>query len=494
MNSYLELEGVFKKLGLLGRVSGLLSWDTETMMPLGASNIRGEEMAVMSTTLHEIITAPETKKLINLAEKEESSLNEWQKSNLRIIRNEWRHNNCLSEELVKKYSIATLKCQTAWKDAVKNNDIRKFEPYQQEVVDISRAIAEEKAKSFDLSPYDAMLNQYDEGRRSEQIDDIFNKLKAFLPDLIKKIQKKQETRIIKYPKGPFLIEKQEMLGRKFMEAIGFDFNHGRLDVSAHPFTGGAKGDVRITTRYNDKEFFSSLMEALHETGHGMYEQQLPEEWKYQLVGQAQGMTIHESQSLLIENQVAHSREFLKFALPIIKGVFGGSGNEWDIENIYNINNHVRSSLIRVNADEATYPIHIIIRYEIEKDLIGRKIQVKDIPDIWQSMTKDMLGIDVPDCKSGYIQDLHWPDGDFGYFPTYTLGAIAAAQFFYKAKSDKPEILPEIAKGNFSPLSTWLKDNIHSHGSKYTADELIKKTTGNHLDVDIFRMHLEGRYL
>lgn len=279
-----------------------------------------------------------------------------------------------------------------------------------------------------------------------------------------------------------------------MKALGFDFDHGRLDESHHPFCGGTYDDVRLTTRYDDGDFTSALMGILHETGHAMYDQGLPKEWRGQPVGSDRGMSVHESQSLLIEMQACRSSEFLEYAAPLLRKTFGGSGEAWSVENLTRLYTKVDKGFIRVDADEVTYPAHVILRFNLERAAIAGDLQMADLPGAWNEGLKDILGITPPTDREGCLQDIHWYDGAWGYFPTYTLGAMTAAQLFAKAKSDVPEILPSIAKGDFAPLMGWLRVHVHAKGCSLSTQELITEATGEPLNAQYFKAHLKARYL
>ncbi|MBL8706893.1 MAG: carboxypeptidase M32, partial [Rhodospirillales bacterium] len=294
--------------------------------------------------------------------------------------------------------------------------------------------------------------------------------------------------------GPFPADKQRALGRRLMESIGFDFAHGRLDESAHPFTGGIPDDVRITTRYDEEDFTRGLMGVLHETGHALYERGLPARWRLQPVGDARGMALHESQSLLMEMQACRSRAFVTFAAPLMRAAFEGIGPAWDAENVYRIYTRVEPGFIRVDADEVTYPAHVILRYRLEKAMIAGELDLADLPGAWNEGMKSLLGIVPPDDRLGCLQDIHWPDGAWGYFPTYTLGAMAAAQLFAAAKQAVPGLVEDIARGDFQPLMAWLVQNVHGQGSRGTTDEILAAATGAPLGDAAFRAHLQARYI
>jgi carboxypeptidase Taq len=278
-----------------------------------------------------------------------------------------------------------------------------------------------------------------------------------------------------------------------MGVLGYDFERGRLDVSTHPFCGGGDNDVRITTRYDEADFTRALMGVLHETGHALYEQGRPQAWMNQPVGQARGMSLHESQSLLMEMQACRSREFIAFAAPQMRDAFGGSGPAWEAEALWRHYTRVERGFIRVDADEVTYPAHVILRYRLEKAMIADELPLADLPAAWNDGMQALLGVVPPDDRLGCLQDIHWPSGGWGYFPTYTLGAMTAAQIFDAANRAEPEILPAIGRGDFAPLVGWLRANIHGQGSRWETNELLTRATGRPLDAAVFKAHLRRRY-
>jgi carboxypeptidase Taq len=279
-----------------------------------------------------------------------------------------------------------------------------------------------------------------------------------------------------------------------MKRVGFDFDHGRLDISLHPFCGGTPDDVRITTRYDEADFRGALMGVLHETGHALYERGLPIEWRRQPVGDARGMAMHESQSLLMEMQACRSREFTAFLAPLLRETFGGTGPVWEADNLYRLGTQVRRSLIRVDADEVTYPAHVILRYRLERAMIAGDLALADLPAAWNDGMKELLGIVPPDDRQGCLQDIHWYDGAWGYFPTYTMGAMIAAQLFDAAKRANPGLLEELGAGDFARLLGWLRAHVHGKGSSRTTTEIVAEATGHPLDAAVFEAHLRRRYL
>jgi carboxypeptidase Taq len=279
-----------------------------------------------------------------------------------------------------------------------------------------------------------------------------------------------------------------------MARIGFDFAHGRLDVSAHPFCGGTPDDVRITTRYNEDDFGKALMAVLHETGHALYQRGLPAQWRRQPVGRARGMAAHESQSLFLEMQVCRSRAFLSYAAPILREAFDGEGPGWEAEPLYRRQIRVHRGLIRVDADEVTYPAHVILRYRLERAMLAGDLSPADLPGAWAEAMRELLGVEPETDREGCLQDIHWYDGNWGYFPTYTLGALIAAQLFEAARRDMADVPQAIAAGEFAPLLGWLRARVHSKGSLLSTEKLVEHATGQPLGTASFERHLRDRYL
>ena len=494
MKSYLKLCEKFETTSNIYKAMSILGWDNSVMMPKGSAEDRARQQATLGAIAHSMIVSKEVRELLDAAQSETRDMDEWQKANLKLMRNEWIHNNAVPSSLLTEMTMASSECEMRWRTAKADNDFKTFATFLKKVLKLSREIADLKAAALGLSRYDALLDQYDEGRRSADIDKIFADLKIFLPGFIEQVMSKQakQKQPVK-PSGHYPIEKQKEISIELMKIIGFDFDKGRLDVSSHPFSGGTPDDVRITTRYNEADYTDSLMSIFHETGHAMYSFGQPLKYRSQPVGNSLGMSIHESQSLLLEMQVCRSKDFLSFLETYTKKYFGDS-YENSAENLYAYYNHVEPSLIRVGADEVTYPLHVILRYDIEKKLVEGEMEVDDIPGEWNKKMKEYLGITPPTDREGCMQDIHWSDGSFGYFPTYTLGAMTAAQFYAQAKKDYPNIPAEISQGKFSTLMHWLRDNVHSKGCLYTADELTKNITGQHLNTEIFKDYLKNKYM
>lgn len=494
MDAYLELENIFRRIGALGDAEGILHWDMSVIMPTGGAGARSEQLAALKLTTHEMITSPRVAELLEAAESDPPT-DTWQAANLREMRRNWGHATAIDSGLVEALSKASSRCEMIWRDARPASDFEAVSGALQEVLALVREKAVSKADALEVTPYEALLDQYEPGIRVADIDRLFDDLADFLPGFLHAVTEAQsDIENIDDLEGPFDIESQRLLGVKLMSHVGFDFEHGRLDVSLHPFCGGVPDDVRITTRYTEDDFAHSLMGVLHETGHAMYERGLPEDWRFQPVGQARGMAMHESQSLLIEMQVCRGREFLTFAAPHMRAAFGADGPAWHQDNLYRLYTRIQPGFIRVDADEVTYPAHIILRYRLERALIGGDLSVADLPAAWNDGMDDLLGLTPRNDRDGCLQDIHWYDGAFGYFPTYTMGALAAAQIYAAANAQEPGIKPSISRGDFSSLMRWLRANIHGKASIAGTDDILQEATGAPLGTSAFKAHLQSRFL
>ena len=494
MHAYLELEKIFHRIGALGEAERVLQWDRSVIMPSGGADARAEQLAALKLTTHEMLTSGRVSDLLDSAETDTPSDN-WQAANLAEMRRRWRHATAVDAVLVAALSKASSKCEMLWRDARRSDDFAIVSHALNGVLQLVCEKAEAKATAFGVLPYEALIDQYEPGVRVFDIDRLFDDLDNFSQEFLLNVMELQlRSDGPNVLVGPFEIEAQRCLASELMENIGFEFDHGRLDVSLHPFCGGVPDDVRITTRYSEEDFAQSLMGVLHETGHAIYERGLPKDWRFQPVGQARGMAIHESQSLLIEMQVCRGKEFLSFAAPLIRQAFGADGPAWQPENIYRLYTRVKPDFIRVDADEVTYPVHIILRYRLERALIDGTLRIEDLPLAWNDTMQELLGLKPSSDQTGCLQDIHWYSGAFGYFPTYTMGALAAAQLFEAACRQEVEIRPALASGNFAPLINWLKLNVHGQASVASTDTILEKATGAPLGTSAFKAHLQSRYL
>ncbi len=493
-SAYTQLEARFSKIALLGEAIGMLSWDQSVLMPKGGAAARGDQIAALSVIRHDMLTDTALSNLLDEAA-EDNGLDSWQAANLREMRRKWVHAAAVPADLVEAISKASNACETVWRSARRDSDFASVVPAFAEVLTLTQRMGEAKAAAFGCSLYDALLDAYEPGGRSAEIDPIFDSYARFLPDFLEDVLTRQTARPApRFPDGPFPIAAQRTLARRLAETVGLDFESARLDESLHPFTGGIPEDSRITTRYDESDFTQALMGVLHETGHAMYERARPAAWRRQPAGEARGMTIHESQSLLVEMQVCRSRGFLGWAAPIMRDAFRGEGEAWQAENLYRLAIQVSRGFIRVDADEVTYPAHVILRYRLEKAMLAGDLPISDLPTAWNAGMRDLLGTAPPDDRLGCLQDIHWYDGAWGYFPTYTLGAMAAAQIYAAATAAVPAIPDAIAAGNFAPLMAWLAENVHGKGSLLSTAALIKTATGKPLDDTAFKAHLRTRYL
>ena len=494
-----KLDELGKRLEAIEHAQSMLGVDEAVMMPTGGGEKRAESMSILAGMYHEMATAPEIADWLQAASEE--PLDEMQQAAIREQQRTYTNMTCLSADFVRRQVVARMRSEQLWRELRAKDDWAGFLPAFENVVEITREEAGLRAEALGLAPYDAMMEQYDPGNRAADITPVFDRLKIFLKDFIPRALDHQENKRaarggLKPLNAPFPIDKQKALGVAVMEALGFDFEHGRLDVSHHPFCGGVPADVRMTTRYTTTEFLSSLMGIIHETGHGLYEQGLPREWSHFAVGKARGMAIHESQSLFAEKQIGRSAEFWEWAMPLVREHLGPESIAgWEIDDLLLHVHEVKTGLIRVDADETTYPLHVILRYEIEKGLVEGTIRPRDVPEEWNARMQAYLGLDTRDTYSdGPMQDVHWPSGAFGYFPSYTLGAMIAAQLWAALEKDHPGARDDMRNGRFVEINGWRRNRIWSQASRYSTPELLVKATGEKLDGRYFEEHLTRRYL
>lgn len=492
--SYQQLHQHFLKISHFNHLSAICDWDQAAMMPAGGNDARSAAMAELSVLIHQQTTAPQLAEWIAAAETEVLTLDE--KVSLAALKRRWRQANLLPEQLVSAQSLANSACEHAWREQRKNNDWTTFKPNLAKVVELAREEARVRAADSCLSRYDAMLELYEPDMNCAKLDALFGEVKTWLPEFIQRADENQANKNLLTPTGPFPVAQQKELGLAVMGLLGFDFERGRLDVSSHPFCGGVPSDVRITTRYDESDFMKALLGVIHETGHARYEQNLPRAWAGLPVGEARSTGIHESQSLFFEMQLARSPEFTRLIAPLAQTLLNRDQDPaFTVDNLYAFNTRIKRGYIRVDADELTYPAHVILRYEIERALIEGEIEVDDIPSLWNEKMRAYLGLSTEgNYRDGCMQDIHWPLGLFGYFPSYTLGAMYAAQEFSAASSAIDQLQSKIAAGDLSDLFHWLNDNIWSKGSLLSTEELMVAATGEPLNARYFKAHLERRYL
>ncbi|OUW06238.1 MAG: hypothetical protein CBD16_00345 [Betaproteobacteria bacterium TMED156] len=492
-NNYIKLCNIQKKLYRLSHARSFLNWDRSTMMSSNGNKARSESLAEITSFMHELLSKKNIKKLI--LNSEEEDLNHIELANLREIKRSWLRKSVLPKKLIIKSQISKSNCEFEWRVQRKNNDWKGFLKNFKEVVKYSQEEAKILSDALNISAYDALMDRYDPGLKTSEVDKLFDQIKKWLPTLISKASQRQNRQKPITLGHSFNRVKQKKLCLDVIKLLGFNFEKGRLDESLHPFCAGVREDIRITTRFNKGTFLNSLFAAIHETGHAQYEQNLPTTLFDQPVSNSRSMSIHESQSLFFEKQIGCNPNFVRRISPLIKKYFGDKP-ELNHANIFSLVNSVKPSFIRVDADEVTYPAHIILRYEIEKDLINCNVKAEEVPSMWNEKMADYLGLNTSgNYSDGVLQDIHWPGGQFGYFPCYTLGAIYAAQWFYFAKQEIRNIEQVILNGNLTSIFDWLNTNIWSHGSILSTKSLTKKACkGKLLNVKYFKNHLENRYL
>ncbi len=491
-NSYLALKRRFARIAALGEAASILHWDAATMMPSGAAASRGEQLAILAGLGHGLLTAPEVAEELAAAE---AGNDPWDAANLALMRRAHGRASALPVALVEAVCRANSACEATWRRARPASDFAGVRPLLTEVVHLQRETAACLAGATGLGPYDALMDGYGRGIIAADVEPIFADYEHFLRDALPRAEELQAHRPVPVqPGGPFPVDAQRALCRQLSERIGLDYDHARLDESAHPFSGGTSQDARITTRYEADGFASALLGVLHETGHALYERGLPESWARQPVGESAGMAAHESQSLIIEMQASRSDPFLGWLGPELHARFGGDPAAYAPANLAGLWRQVERGLIRVNADELTYPAHVILRFRLERALIGGALDVADLPAAWSAGMRDLLGITPPDDARGCLQDIHWYDGAFGYFPSYTLGAMAAAQLMTAARATLPGLDEAMGRGDLSPLVGWLRAAVHARASLLGFRDLVTAATGRPLDPAAFTDHLRRRYL
>ena len=492
-NAYPKLLIHFQKIAQLDHAITFLQWDQLVMMPPGGNDSRAQAIAELASMRHEMLISSEIGELIEMADYQ--ATDEQQKRSVLEMNRAYQQASCLPASLVKAQSYAGSKCEHGWRTQRKDNDWQGFLTNFEEVVKLAREEAQLRQaadpKRF-TTPYDAMLDLHCTGDSSEFIADVFTGLKKELPELMQQVLQKQQQAIS--PVGSYPVEQQKIISHKLMEYLGFDFEAGRLDVSLHPFSTGGRGDQRITTRFKDDDFIDALMGTAHETGHASYEAGLPEKWDNLPVGEARNMCLHESQSLFFEKQIFLSKPFLTFFTDEIHNGLVDS-RKYSAEEIWRSAIRVQPSYIRVDADEVSYPLHVILRFEIESQLINGTIVPGDIPELWDLKMQEYLGLSTREnYRDGCLQDIHWTDGSFGYFPSYTLGALNAAQLSKTMRQVYPDWQDRFARGDVGFIREWLRENIWEKGSTMDSQDLIREATGEMTNPKYFLEHIKARYL
>lgn len=490
MTAYQQLLAYVKETAVLGSCAGVLGWDERTYMPRHGSAHRAEQMALLARLCHERTTQPQVGDW--LAAVASTMLSPAQAANVRELRRAYDRAVKLPADLVEELARVTTQAQQFWAEARAENNFAKFLPWLERIVQLK--LREAQAVGYSEHAYDALLDEYEPGATTASIRALFAALAQDLAPLVTAIFQSGRRPDRSLLHREFPVTAQQAFGRATAECVGFDFQAGRLDVTTHPFCSGiGPGDCRITTRYNPNFFNESFFGILHEAGHGIYEQNLPREHFGTPLGAAASLGIHESQSRLWENQVGRSRAFWEHFFPKAQATFPAALQDVALDDFYFAINDVQASFIRVEADEATYNLHIILRFELEQALLTGDLAPKDVPGAWNERFRKLFQLSPPDDAHGCLQDIHWSFGGLGYFATYTLGNLYAAQFMNQANADLGDLRTDFRRGEFGRLKSWLNDKIHQHGQLYRANDLCERITGTSLSHQPFIEYLRDKF-
>jgi len=488
-----QLETLRTRLGELADIRAaiaLLEWDQETYMPPKGSTARGKQVATLSAIAHRFFTAPELGDLLNELASAELGADDAALVSEALY--DYKRATCLPESLVQEFAQEQSRAYHAWVKARQESSFNLFQPHLEKLLDMLKQKAD--LWGYEDSPYDALLENFERGMTAAKLRPLFSKLADEQSALVKRIGAAPRQPDLSWVGQEWNEQAQWDFTLRILADMGFDADAGRQDRSVHPFTTSFDvQDVRVTTRLDPRDPFSVISGSMHEGGHALFEQGFLEKDRRTLLAESPSLGIHESQSRLWENQIGRSLPFWRHYAPLLQRQFPGQLDAITAEQIYAAVNHVRPSLIRVEADECTYNLHIIVRFEIEVDLIEGRIGVGDVPEIWNEKMKTYLGIDVPDDARGCLQDIHWSHGAMGYFPTYALGNLYAAQLFDAAEKQIPDLWAEVESGNFSALLAWLRKNVHQHGRRKTAEEIVRDATGTEPDAGPYLRYLEKKY-
>jgi len=494
---YTDLCKLMHAKGTLGSVAALVGWDQETYMPAGGAHARAEQSSLLARLMHGQATDPKVGELLAQCQAD-GDLNDAQSehaANIREMRRDYDKATKLPSDLVANLAKAQSQAQDIWKVARTNNDFPSFIPALTTVMDLTKEKASCLMSDEHNELYDALLGEYEPGATADEIEAVFTPLRDRLSTFIAELKANGTPPKVDFLHREIAVEKQHAFGKAVTKALGFDYSNGRLDTTTHPFCSGfAAGDTRMTTRYSPNNFPDAIGSTMHECGHGLYEQGLPK--ASGLFGtpltEAISLGIHESQSRMWENMVGRSKAFWTWALPLANKHFDGAFKDIDLDTFTKAMNTATPSFIRVESDESTYNLHVMLRFELERAMIRGDLAIKDLPEAWNTKFKDFLGLDVESDATGCLQDVHWSFGLVGYFPTYTLGNLHAAQMWETINEQIPDLDTQIAAGEFGALLTWTRENIHQHGRRYTASETIERATGKPLGADPLMRHLESR--
>ena len=485
----------FATAGKLSAAQMMLNWDAQTNMPPGGAWARGEQMSALTEVSAELIGGESVGAELSEAEEMAARLEPDEQADLKEMRRTWVHAAAVPKEVQAAKAKMSQELQAIWTRAKPENDFKAFAGPFDELLKLQRDIAAAKAEALGTSRYGALMDEYDPGVGEALVDPIFADLAQALPPLIQEVLERQARwpDPIPYPRSS--VERQAALSHRLAIAVGHNPDEFRIDSAPHPFSvPHSPGDVRFTTRYDEDDVRYSIMATLHEAGHAMYEANLPRAFAFRPGGMARGMSVHESQSLSLEMMAGRSREFLSWLAPLMAEVLGGDPTPYSAANVLNSARRLDDDYIRVNADELSYPLHVILRYRLEKALLSGDLAVADLPGAWDDAFEAMFGRRPPSLAKGCLQDIHWSAGLFGYFPNYAMGALLAAQLFERANADDPQILPALGRGDFGPYFAWVRPRVHARASLVPFAELVSDATGAPLTADAFKRHIRRRYV
>ncbi|ELZ90498.1 carboxypeptidase M32 [Haloferax volcanii] len=487
-SAYDRLLTKYKRIANVENAGGILSWDQQVVMPDEGTPARSQQMSALSALSHELLTDDEFGDLLDAAEADDPT--DEQADVLRELRRDYERAARVPNDLVEKISAASSEAIPAWKQAKAEDDFEKFAPHLEKHVELKRQYAEHIDP--DRDPYEVLFEDYEPCLPLEQAEEILAEVREVLVPMIADIRESDADLAVDAFEGEFPEEDQEELVRDALTTLGYPWERGRLDTAPHPFSSGTQFDARVTTRYDESDVLGSLFSTVHEFGHALYTLGLPDEHYATPLGEDRNLSVHESQSRLWENHVGRSRAFWRHFLPTLEDRFPEV--DATVEEAYEAANRVYDdNLIRVEADELTYHLHIVIRFELERDLIAGDLDVEDVPEAWNDKYEEYLGIRPDTDSEGCLQDIHWAYGNFGYFPTYSLGSIMAAQLFSAAEEDIDDLDGKLADGEFDDLREWLRENVHRHGRRYETNDLVKRATGEAFAADDFLDYVESKY-
>ncbi len=494
--AYERLLAKVRECSLIRSSASILGWDQETKMPAGGVAYRGAQLATLSRLAHEQFTHPDMGEVLAECEADADLTGQPESPeavNLRELRRSYDRRTCLPASLVEEEAALSSRAMHRWADARKAADFSMFQPELEQVLDLMKRKAECFGWAADGEPWDALAEDYEPGCTAADVEAVFTPLRRDLQSLLDEVMGASGAVSNAFNEVPVPVDRQQAFVREVAAQFGFDFSRGRLDESTHPFCSGSHcNDVRMTTRFHEANVNDALGSTMHETGHGLYEQGLLEEHIGTPMGDSVSLAIHESQSRMWENQVGRSESFWRWCYPRMKETLGDCVSNLTFDEVYGGANIVKPDFIRVEADEATYNMHIMIRFEMERALMKGDLAVADIPEAWNGKYRDYLGIEVPNDAKGCLQDVHWSMCSMGYFPTYTLGNLYCAQFFEQAAADLPDLHQQFERGEFDGLLGWLRKNIHQQGMRFRAADLCETVTGKPLESAPLVRHLNDK--